>query len=533
MKAGLIKFIFALFWGLIFVCGLVLRVWHLDFGLPHSFYADEPEIGEWAIRYAYEIKRYLGTPQIVKLAPENYVYGTFPVYLYFALVSLFSKILNLLHINFSKTDLYIYMRLINALISLGIVLCFYWLVIILYPNANKFVRLFSLFLVSLNWKLIVHAHYLNHDILLTFLLLLSNIYFYKYLKSCKAKTPESDTINVTIFSIFYGLAVSTKITAIITLPIYFLFMFINKSYRSIFASFFIIVIVSIITNPFSWVFMDELFLRMLEMGNKEAGVVFDSFDLTKTKYIKALSYTLTAPVFVFSVAGIFMFLRLTKNKDETLRFFYFAVLLQIIFYLIFFSTQKRRVDRWLLPILPNLSLFFIFLLNEIEHKRHKIFIHKTIRSIVFVVIALYYCYFPFILTKQFTRHTPKSSAYIWAKENLPPESLKFAITEEGLDPLNKLPNSTVWQFNVYESEGAQLMYPPNPNLFDYIFISSRPMAWTKNPYVTQKYKNYAQKWLEFEKNLNDANKFLLIKEFSNPKPNLIPLSDVYIYKRVN
>lgn len=55
----------------------------------------------------------------------------------------------------------------------------------------------------------------------------------------------------------------------------------------------------------------------------------------------------------------------------------------------------------------------------------------------------------------------------------------------------------------------------------------------KREEVIKKYPQYVERWNNFENTLTDKNKFEMIKEFSLPKPNLIPLSDVYIFKNMN
>ncbi|MFA5776040.1 MAG: hypothetical protein WC988_00535 [Patescibacteria group bacterium] len=517
--------------------GILLRLWNINFGLPHSWYADEPEIGEQAIKYTYEIKNILRNNDIYKLVPQSYVYGTFPVYFYTILTMIFSKTLGILRIEFTKMDLYVFMRVINALISFALIPVFYLLMKRLGLTGRSFISIAGISLVAFNWKLIVHAHYLNHDIIITLLILLANLFFYQYLQHRHTLKKPDDTINTALFALCFGLAVSTKITVLLTFPIYLVVFFIYKDFKNLVATLFIITGVFIVTNPFAWIFMGDFFGRLLEMRIKEGGMVFDSVNYSPFKYIEALSWILALPVLILSLPGIVKSLTVRDNgpvkgdggiKDGG---FYLVMALQVVFYVVFFSVQSRRVDRWMLPIIPNLMLFSLvalnYLLNVIKKPAFKLI------AIVFIGGAtLYYLYFPALLLRQFQRNTPKSASYIWAKENLPPLTTKFGITEEGLDPLNKLPTATIWQFNVYESEGAHLIYPPDPLLYDYIIISSRPMLWTKNSEIVNKYPYYASKWLRFEESLNDPRRFIRIKSFELSKPNLIPLSNVYIYRRI-
>lgn len=523
------------------VVGLVLRLWNINFGLPHSFYADEPEIGELAIRYTYEFRDIIRNNDIYKLVPENYVYGTFPVYIYTVLVMLASKTLNILNIGFAKTELYVFMRVINALVSLAIVPMIYLLLKRLSFIHKKLCVIVGLFLVVFNWKFIVHAHYLNHDIIITALILVANYFFLRYLQHRHATNiKESDTLSTVLFSIFFGLAVSTKVTVLLTFPLYLGYFLWNRDIRNLFGSVFIVIGCFVVTNPFAWIFISDFAGRILEMRIKEAGLVFDSADYTVTKYLSALSWMTTLPVLLLSLMGIIDLFRRDKKTDSAGKpfyQFYLLTFLQIIFYLVFFTIQSRRVDRWLLPIIPNVFIFALLGLDSSAEKFRNLLVKRPsgllVAFIVFFGIAAYYVRFPLVLLKQFQRNTPKSQAYIWAKDNLPETSTKFGLTEEGLDPLNKLPLSTIWQYNAYEAKGGQFVYPPNPDLFDYIILSSRPVSWTKSQVVVDKYPYYASKWAVFFDLINNRRNFELIKVFDTAQPNLVPLSSVRIYKNIN
>ncbi len=519
---------------IVLLAGLGLRLWNIDFGLPHSYYADEPEIGELAIKYTYELKNIIRNNDIYKLAPGNYVYGTFPVYVFTILVMGFSKALNLFNINFAKMDLYVFMRTINALISFSIIPIYYLLLRRFDSVNNKLFLLAGAFLVSFNWKLIVHAHYLNHDILITLLLLLANMFFLTYLKrSATTENQRSSTKYVILFAISFGLAVSTKITALITLPVFYAVYIVKKDWESAVATLAIILGCFALTNPFSIVFFNDFLGRLIEMRTKEAGMVFDSVDYSFFKYLKALAYLCTLPVFLLSVYGSYKTLTGRLNNVKSLSHtvqFLLILLAQIVIYLTFFTVQNRRVDRWMLPVLPNVLFFSVVGLQSLQNLSPKI---VKVLPIILLGAGSYYLYFPYILMHQFQRNTPKSSAYLWLQRNLPETSTKFGLTEEGLDPLNKLSLSTIWQYNAYESKAGQKVTPPDPLMYDYIIISSRPREWTAKREVADKYPDYYLAWKNFFSRLEDASQFSLVKTFETTTPNLIPLSSVYIYKKVN
>ena len=495
--------------------GAFFRFWHLNFGLPHSFYADEPELMEPAIKYTYSIRNIVSDKNWHELIPISYVYGTFPTYFLTSAVMVFSKTLNVLNVSFDKTTLFLFQRSIFAFLGVLLILtCGN-----LYKSLNQSTLGYylMLLLIALNWKFIVHSHYANHDILITLLIIASFIFAHLYNTSGKTK-------DLLWMSLFLGLSVGTKITTIIALPLYIFLIFKKKDIWGIPGLIFVILLTFMITNPFSIIFFNDFIERIFTMGVKEAGMVFDSVDYSPFKYISALSQMLTAPIFLLGLVGMVKNLKKTANKD-----FDIFMIMHVVLYLVFFSLQTRRVDRWLLPLLPIFIYYAADLLQFIYFK----FEHKTYVKILFGLLFLYYVHNPILLLAQFQRYTPKAQSFLWAQKTLPPESFKLVYTEEGLDPLNKLKNAKVVQYPVYTSSNAHLYFPEDPTKYSYVFVSSRPMENFKRKEVIENYPNYTKAWNDFENTLQDATKFEVTKDFVLPKPNLIPLSDVAVYKRVN
>lgn len=506
---------------LIVLIGLFFRLWHVEFGLPHSFYADEPEIAELAIKYTYEFKDIVRNNNYYKLIPISYVYGTLPAYAYTLATVIFSKTSNILNISFDKTTLYIYMRTLTAFISLAVVPATTLLYLTLFKKTEN--RAWGAVLVAvlsaLNWKLLVHAHYVNADIMLTLLLTLLYITTLKYLQN-----PQK-SLYVWLTGILLGLSIGTKITAGITLPLFIAIFVSKKDYKSMAGFLLSAGAVFIITNPFSLIFFKDFSYRIFEMIFIEGGLVFDSVDLSPLKYLSASTYILTPLIFLYAVYGIYTVLKSDK-KDSS----HIFLILTVIFYLVFFSIQKRRVDRWLLPIIP---IFITYGAYGITHFLQTSKFSKVGLVLVLTAVIGAYMYFPYVLLSQFQKDTPKSAAYLWSRDNLPQLSHKLAYTEEGLDPLNKLPFSKVRVIQVYTPENAHLFYPEDPLLYDYVILSSRPMTYFKKPIIDSTYPEYVSRWEMFEDTVKNPAKFKLIKTFIGTKPNLIPLSDVFIYERVN
>lgn len=515
-----LKFYFLLL--VLFLAGWYLRFYHIEFGLPHSFHADEPEFTELAIKYTYELKDVIANNNWYKLIPVSYVYGTLPSYMLTVAVMVFSKIHNVMHWSFEKTDLFIFMRQFTAMFSLLLLPVFYFLYKKLF--GRNLIGLGTLiFLLAFNWKLIVHAHYVNADIVLTVLLGLVFLLTVAYFEN-------TSRANLLVLGLVFGLAVGTKITALISLPLLLYILFVKKDAYGAVAFLFLTLLGFILTNPFSIIFMDDFVFRIYSMLFKEGGLVFDSVDTNPFKYLLAL-VSMTSPIVgIVFVAGIVHAVAKKAVAIVNKLSLHIFLLGNVAVYLIFFSVQSRLVDRWLLPVLPIIFVYFAYFFSELV----KIF---SLKKVVFMTtLAIAYLYYPTVLLTQFQRYTPKSEAYLWAQKNILPISTKLVITEEGLDPMNKLPFSTVEQFNVYEADGAQFNFPPDPLLYDYVILASKPMTNFKRPEVVKKFPYYAQKWQEFENAVLDERKFDLVQSFALPKTfigisNLVNLSDVFVYKK--
>lgn len=514
---------------LVVILAVFFRFYHLDFGLPHSFHADEPEFTEFAIKYTYELRNVIAENNWYKLVPISYVYGTFPIYVLTAFTMVFSKFHGITGLAFEKTDLFIFMRWLVAAVSLVLLVVTPLIYKKIFPakeNEGSGVRQFlnvgvltTLFLVALNWKLIVHAHYVNADIILTVLFMLATLSAFKYFDR------PADTKFTILAAVFFGLALGTKVTALLSAPLFVYLFLAKKDLRGLAAFLSISFGIFMVTNPWAMIFGDNFGARIFAMFSKEGGLVFDSVDTRPHKYLEALSFMATPIVFAFSVLGATIALR----EKRRLPFQIFLVG-NIVLYLVFYSLQSRLVDRWLLPIIPFVLVYAAYGFTRLSRTLSA---QKLITPLVGVAALLLYVRFPILLLSQFDQNTPKSAAYLWAKQNISPETYKLVITEEGLDPMNKLRGSTdVKRFEVYETEGAYLSYPPNPLIYDYVVLSSKPMTYFKRPEIAEKYPQYVNRWYEFETAVTASQDFELIKEFALPKPNLVNLSDVRVYRRV-
>lgn len=509
----------------LFFMGLGFRLYHIEFGLPHSFHADEPEIAEFAIKYTFELRSIIENKDYYKLIPLNFVYGTAPTYFFTFTTMVYSKTNNLLGVDFDKTAIYTYLRGLNAIISFiiaPITVFIYYMLLKRedYKRVNLIGLLIVAFLASFNWKFIVHAHYLNVDNFLTFFLVLSYLFAVLYYNR------ESDTKYTILMGIAFGLAFGTKVTALITLPFYLILFLSKRNVRNMFAFLFVTFGTFVVTNPFSLAFANDFAFRVLMLSVKENGLVFDSADLGVFKYIHGLNFIVSTLVLFAAVYGILIAIK--SGIKFGLHFFFFGT---AITYLVFYSLGTRRVDRWLLPIIPIVIVYAGFGFEVLREQKGKIKQGLTY-ALIFVTLVIY-SYFPLVLLQQYGRHTPKSAAYVWMRDTIPDSANKLVITKEGLDPMNKLKGVHVLNFQVYESENAQYSLPESPLGYDYVVLSSKPIESFKNEVVSEKFDFYVEAWQDFENTILDPTQFRLVNSYVLPKPNLVELSDVYIYKNLN
>jgi len=509
---------------LIFVLGVFLRFYNIGFGLPYVTYADEDKLGNKAVVLSYSLKDIITSKDFLRLAPDDFVYGTFPIYLNSIILLLYKIILKPFGQTVQLYGAYMTLRIVNGVLLLSLVP----VLAVLYHRIfkDKLGTLIFTFLLAFNWKIIVHSHYLNTDILLTALLAISFLTLYNFYSSEKLNNKL-----LILSSIFYGLAVGTKVTALITLPLY-LFLIIKKSNLKNAGKFLLVLVLSYaISNPFTFIQLQRFFERVSQMRLKENGIVFDSADFTVYKYFLALIFMETLPVFIFSIVGAFWWAKKAVEKKNYL--FHIFLIGNFLIYFLFFTISSRRVDRWILPILPIALFYAAFICSFILKKAFtKSIIYKTCAISLLLICSTYYLKFPFMLLSQFEIQTPQIKMFKWAKQNLISETPKILLTDTSLDPLREIHGVKIMKIGIYASQGAQNQLPYDPTFFEYVFVESRPFSRYQSPVVKELYPTYYARWKLFDDMVRKSSDFVLIKSFETQSPSLIPLSSIYLYKNL-
>lgn len=516
--------------------GIFLRLYKIDFGLPYNFIGDETDIHDAVIKFSLNYKFMLANGSLNDFAPDSYVYGMFPTYFLTLCTMVLNKFASIFSFHIDIDSYHIYMRIITSIFSLSIPLFAYLIYKELFKKSKG--SLMILFLTFLNWKLVVHSRYLNQDIYLTSLFTTSLYFLIKYLNS---KSKKVKTLSLILSSVFFGFAVGTKIIGLISLAIIIPVIFTKGKFKDIILFSFFIILSFAISNPFSMINFNSFISRVITMKTREAGVVFSSVDQNPFKYIFGLSNILTPPVFIISLISIIIFLK-GKFKDIKLKRSDPEILSNLLLignffiYLIFFSLNKRLVERWMLPIIPILCIYASYgirgIKNLVEDERTQKILIISLTSIFLIS----YSFNALILYKQIKLGDTRILAYEWTKEyinktdNGNPKILVY--TNKGRDPFIRIGNCDVKLFKVYESGNAQDSMPVDPKQYDFIVTYSGMERNYENPYVAKNYPQYSSAWTNFQEELDSSGYFNLIKKFKTTEINLMGLSDIYIYERI-
>ena len=121
-----------------------------------------------------------------------------------------------------------------------------------------------------------------------------------------------------------------------------------------------------LSNPFSIINFNLFISRILEMKSREAGAVLSSVNTSPLKYVSAIISILSIPATIIFFISLFIVFK-EDIKDEKERYLEHVLLIGNIFiYLVFFSLNKRLVDRWILPIIPLTVIYISYGILSLE-----------------------------------------------------------------------------------------------------------------------------------------------------------------------
>jgi len=448
---------------LIIILGLCLRLYGLNWDQGHHLHPDERFLTMFVndIKLPSSFKQYLSVDS--PLNPYNYdqykffVYGTFPT----TLVTFVSSILNL------KSYFYINLvgRGLSALFdSLNIFLLFYFFKLII-NNSQK--ALIPSLLYALAVLPIQLSHFFAVDTFLnTFVFATFTFLLYWYYKR--------KLLYLILASIFYGLALSSKISAVFFTPIIlliFLFrLWKTKNIISTFLNGLIFSLISFLTikiaSPYYFsqfftpnpIFVDSI--KTLSSFNNQYFPPAVQW-LSKTKFIfPALNLIFWSLGIPLSLVFVFSLIKLPKLKIIPI----FLSAIWVVYLFIFQSSQFSYAQRYYLLLFPTLIIFISYLLIHLS---------PILVSLLLIFHLIYLLTFVNIYRLPHSRIQASS----WIYKNIPQNSILSCEHWDDCLPLpieNQTINHQTISLDLYNQDTPDKWPPIYQNLFqiDYLVLSS-------------------------------------------------------------
>jgi hypothetical protein len=497
---------------LILLIGAFLRFYKLDWGEGYHFHPDEYHIAIAAGRLSFP----------TQLNPELFSYGSFSIYLIYFTKSIFAL----------KSSFFLIGRFYSALFStLGIIAVYK---ISKEISKSIYFQATATLLTAITPGLIQQAHFATPESALTLWLMSIVLFWIKWVNKYEYKY-------LFLSSIFLGLAIATKITAIIYLPILIIIPFLNVlkkkavNFRTVITnttySFFLAVTVFItafLFFPFAILDWDNFLHSM----NYETAVgsgsqtVFYTRQFINTlplafQYQKILPYALGIPVMVFGTLGLTLLIfEVMKKPKNIIKRPYQRKLILLISFSIFFFPNAVLFAKWtrfIAPTFPYFCIFTAYFLYKLINTRKSLFYNYVLHFLTFIILiaSLMWTAMFFSIYKS---PDIRITATKWINENVSNNS--HILTESGnmLEaPLSGNNQKTAFDFyHLDENVKLQKELPDLLEKSDYFIVQSRRIfanhqRFPENFPVTARFYN-----LLFSRKLG----FVKIKEF-NSFPKLV------------
>jgi hypothetical protein len=421
---------------LIILIAFLLRIWGVDFGLPHIYHTDE-----WN-----EVKRALklgaGIFDFDRVGKGGYFYLLFLEYgVYFVIMKIIGLVKSADDFLFSffqdPTNIWMIGRITTVMI--GTLNCFF--VYLLGKNAfSRGAGLFAAALLAVHPLHIRNSHFITVDVPLTILITICFLIMYS-----KPENFRLETNRYLLLGLFAALAMMTKITAGPVLFSILVFHYISVrsdskwvGFRSYFLDkrllFFILVfsIVYLVGDPgilFNYKRIGHYFLSFFQFSGKavKSGKSLE-WPIDPVKYSPALYYLKALfplkhiLLSLLFIAGFVFAFRANFSRNMIFITFVFSY----TFFLIASKKPELLFSRYLLPILPILCVYVGIAIDTIwSALRDK---RMYTRVLAIAVVAL--LFFPLIrdaiaVSKGFMRTDNRTIAKNWVEENIPSEAVIY------------------------------------------------------------------------------------------------------------
>jgi len=507
---------------LILLLGCLFRFYNLNWDANFHLHPDErflTMVGN-SLKVPANILNYLD-PAKSTFNPANtgykfFVYGTFPLTL--------NKILAVFFHNDDYNNFTLQGRLLSAFFDLMTVIMVYKIAGLLIQKNSKFkfqassIQLLSAFFYAVAVYPIQSSHFFTVDSFQVFFSLASVNFFLKYLY----QSNKRNIISLILSSIFFGLSIASKISAVFLLPLilFLLLIHLRKNIkRLIFLSSGYLLFAAVVLRLADPKFFTAEFINNIKQLSSYSNpdVWYPPMVQWLNKVPVAFSLTNLAvfgvglPYFILIVIGVIYIIKNWRITNYALR----IILIWVILFFLYQSSQLVQSIRYLYILFPFLAIFAgIGMCQLINYGLH-ITDSKLIRNASFVIVLIVLLIWPVMFFSIYLQPQSRVSASKWIYENLPNQSI--ILSESWDDPLPLGVNNNgktfyIEQLPVFDPDTTEKWQKMNKLLSkaDYYILSSN-RGWGSITTVPSKYPRMSR----FYQNLfAGKTNYKRIKEFT-------------------
>lgn len=463
-----IKKIFYIFF--LFLLALLLRVYGINWDQFQHLHPDERYLTMVGvdIKLPDSLTQYFDT-SISPLNPYNYpqyeffVYGTFPLFI--------TKTISYLFHQDTYDNFFLWGRGLSALFdSLNIILLFL-ISRKVFKSKSRFIYLPSILYTFCVLPLQL-SHFFTVDTFLNFFLVATfTALLYNYLP---------------LSAIFFGLALSSKVTALYFSPVVFLFLLRKKKLKNILFYGFCFSIISLlifrIFQPYSFINLFQLnpqFIISLKS--------LSSFNDRQAWYPPGVQW-LSKTLFLFSFKNLFFwgvgislsclfFISFIKTNLKKLPSIILFALFWVIEIYLYQGSQLVQTLRYYIIIMPFVCLLTGYFAQNISR--------RLIKILIFCHLVFGICFLSI-----YSRPHSRVQASYWINQNIPVDSILSSEYWDDTIPLY-LPGQNIYQnvtLQLYDPDTPEKWQTTNQQLdsLDYLVLSSNRL-WGSIPLVPDRY----------------------------------------------
>ncbi len=513
---------------LIFILAAIFRLYGLNWDENNHLHPDERFLTmvTTSLEFPKSIRGFLD-PKLSTFSPYNkgypfYVYGTFPL----IVVKFFSSFIHLNAIPYNNITLV--GRTISAFLDLGTLLLVFLTALKIF---NKEIAVLATFFYSVSVFPIQQSHFFIVDSFLVFFSTLTILFIIYLLKNFKI-------IYSALAGVFFGLALASKISALVLLPtigLSFVFLLVFKKAKA--SKIFLAILVFLLFGYISFRLTDTKTFSSSNIFNPSLNQLFvnnlkqlKSFEGKDTFYPPAIQWIKTKPLLfpfknlvfwglglplgllailgtLFSIKELFLAFR-SFNKLTINQALEIIILSFVLILFLYQGMQFAKTMRYFYPIYPFLSIFaarFFYLLTK-----------KLKSQVVWALSFLLLVIWPISFIQIYTRPHTRILASKWIYENIPPGSTLSCEYWDDCLPLSFVKQDSAIFF---KTETLHLFEPDTPEKWekinrqlekiDYLILSSNRL-WGTIPKVPEKYpitSEFYQKLFAEELQFNKVAEF--------------------------